>query len=334
MNTPCREDGLDVLTKVGGFEIGALAGVVLGAAANRCAVVLDGLNTTAAAMIADALHPLARRYMFASHLSGEPAHINALEHLGLAPCIDMGIRLGRSDWGVRGRRDAQTVGCIAAEDAGECGRAEKCLRGRFLASCPLDEEAMSKCQERLDNLIKPLNSLGAFEMLARKMAGVTGLPRPKMLQSSLVLAAEGKSEPSLTAHVFAAHVGARLAWFDAGKGRGNSRGGMLAAIESGIRIAQVEVAKGSRILGLEPGEQYFCGGFHHQRQQCRSFRSGCNAGGGRKPGDSRLVGVILGAAAERAAVVLDDAATLAGALGCSRVGASGRGISRWLAFFR
>ena len=96
MNMPCREDGLDVLTKVGGFEIGALAGVVLGAAANRCAVVLDGLNTTAAAMIADAIHPLARKYMFASHLSGEPAHINALEHLGLAPCIDMGIRLGEA----------------------------------------------------------------------------------------------------------------------------------------------------------------------------------------------------------------------------------------------
>ena len=95
-NKPRREDGLDVLAKVGGFEIGALAGVVLGAAANRSAVIVDGLNTTAAAMIADAIAPLSRQYMFASHLSGEPAHISALEYLGLEPCLDMGVRLGEA----------------------------------------------------------------------------------------------------------------------------------------------------------------------------------------------------------------------------------------------
>lgn len=95
-NKPQAKDGLGVLAKVGGFEIGALAGVVLGAAANRCAVIIDGLNTTAAAMIADAIHPLSRRYIFSSHLSGEPAHIVALSHLGLEPCIDMGVRLGEA----------------------------------------------------------------------------------------------------------------------------------------------------------------------------------------------------------------------------------------------
>ena len=95
-NNPRREDGIDVLSKVGGFEIGALTGVVLAAAANRCAVVMDGLNTTAAMMIADAIHPLSRRYMFASHLSGEPAHITALSYLGLKPCLNMGVRLGEA----------------------------------------------------------------------------------------------------------------------------------------------------------------------------------------------------------------------------------------------
>jgi nicotinate-nucleotide--dimethylbenzimidazole phosphoribosyltransferase len=95
-NKPQAGDGLDVLAKVGGFEIGALAGVVLGAAANRCAVVIDGLNTTAAAMIADAINPGSRRYVFSSHLSGEPAHIVALGHLDLEPCIDMGVRLGEA----------------------------------------------------------------------------------------------------------------------------------------------------------------------------------------------------------------------------------------------
>ena len=95
-NQPDRKDGIDVLAKVGGFEIGALAGVVLGAAANRCAIVVDGLNTTAAAMIAEAVAPLCRQVLFSSHLSGEPAHVHALGHLGLEPCVDMGVRLGEA----------------------------------------------------------------------------------------------------------------------------------------------------------------------------------------------------------------------------------------------
>lgn len=95
-NQICATDGVDVLAKVGGFEIGALAGVILGAAANRCAVVVDGLNTTAAAMIADAIQPLCRQYLFSSHLSGEPAHIYALGQLDLEPCVDMGVRLGEA----------------------------------------------------------------------------------------------------------------------------------------------------------------------------------------------------------------------------------------------
>lgn len=96
VNKPDAKDGLDVLAKVGGFEIGALAGVVLGCAANRSAVVIDGLNTTAAALIANAIHPVSKEYMFASHLSGEPAHIIALRYLTLEACLDMGVRLGEA----------------------------------------------------------------------------------------------------------------------------------------------------------------------------------------------------------------------------------------------
>ncbi|VBB07810.1 nicotinate-nucleotide-dimethylbenzimidazole phosphoribosyltransferase prokaryotic [Lucifera butyrica] len=95
-NQPDPGDGLDVLSKIGGFELGALAGVVLGAAANRCPVVIDGLNTTASALIAHAVAPLSKDFILASHLSGEPAHSNALSHLGLTPCVDMGIRLGEA----------------------------------------------------------------------------------------------------------------------------------------------------------------------------------------------------------------------------------------------
>lgn len=94
VNKPNPQDGLDVLAKVGGFELGALAGVILGSAANRCAVVIDGLNTTAAALIANAIEPLSKEYMFASHLSGEPAHIIALRHLQLEACLELGVRLG------------------------------------------------------------------------------------------------------------------------------------------------------------------------------------------------------------------------------------------------
>lgn len=96
VNQPNPEDGLDVLMKIGGFETGALAGVILGCAANRCAVIIDGLNTTAAAMIAAAISPLCKQYLFASHLSGEPAHVVALDFLGLKACVDVGVRLGEA----------------------------------------------------------------------------------------------------------------------------------------------------------------------------------------------------------------------------------------------
>ncbi len=96
INRPNPKDGIDVLAKVGGFEIGALAGVVLGCAANGCAVVIDGLNTTAAALIANAIHPKSKEYIFASHLSGEPAHIIALGVLNLEACLDMGVCLGEA----------------------------------------------------------------------------------------------------------------------------------------------------------------------------------------------------------------------------------------------
>ena len=94
VNRPDPSDGLDVLAKVGGFEIGGMAGICLGAAARRVPVVVDGLITSAGALIADALCPLAREYMVASHLSAEPGHRFALAHLGLKAYLDLGLRLG------------------------------------------------------------------------------------------------------------------------------------------------------------------------------------------------------------------------------------------------
>jgi len=93
-NDPDPGDGLDVLAKVGGFEIGGIAGCILAAAGHGIPVVLDGLISTAGALIADRLAPACRGYMFAGHVSEEPGHGYMLDHLGLEPLLDLGLRLG------------------------------------------------------------------------------------------------------------------------------------------------------------------------------------------------------------------------------------------------
>ena len=94
INKPNPDDVLDVLAKVGGFEIGGLTGVMLAAAANRKPMVVDGFISTAAAMIAVALAPAARDYMIAAHSSQERGHKRMLEWLGLNPLLDLNLRLG------------------------------------------------------------------------------------------------------------------------------------------------------------------------------------------------------------------------------------------------
>ncbi len=94
VNRPNPADPLDVLSKVGGYEIGALAGVVLGAARKQVTVLVDGYIATAAALIASHLEPTCRDYMIGSHLSAEPAHAKMLEKLNLPPVINMGMRMG------------------------------------------------------------------------------------------------------------------------------------------------------------------------------------------------------------------------------------------------
>jgi len=94
VNKPDPGNPLDVLAKVGGFEIGGLAGVILGAAANRIPVVIDGFVSGAAALIATALSPAVKNYLIAGHLSAESGHRFLLEYLGLKPLLDLGMRLG------------------------------------------------------------------------------------------------------------------------------------------------------------------------------------------------------------------------------------------------
>jgi nicotinate-nucleotide--dimethylbenzimidazole phosphoribosyltransferase len=94
VNKPSREQPLDALAKVGGFELAGLAGVMLGAAAKKVPILLDGFITGAAALVAVAICPAARDYLIASHQSVEPGHRHILEHLGLRPLLNLDLRLG------------------------------------------------------------------------------------------------------------------------------------------------------------------------------------------------------------------------------------------------
>ena len=94
VNRPDPADPLDVLATVGGFEIGGICGWILGGAAGGFPVVVDGFISTAAAMLAVAIEPNVKGYLFAGHLSEEKGHRKALEYLGLEPLLDLRMRLG------------------------------------------------------------------------------------------------------------------------------------------------------------------------------------------------------------------------------------------------
>jgi len=94
INRPDPADGLDVLAKVGGFEIAGIAGLILGAAARRKPVLIDGFISTAGALIAVSLAPACRDYLIAAHRSVEPGHKIMHAHLGLTPLLDLNLRLG------------------------------------------------------------------------------------------------------------------------------------------------------------------------------------------------------------------------------------------------
>lgn len=94
LHTPHISRPLDLLSRLGGFEIAAMCGVCIAAARNRCPVLMDGFISTAAATIAVALKPKVRDYLIAAHQSPEPGHRVLLEHLSLDPILCLNMRLG------------------------------------------------------------------------------------------------------------------------------------------------------------------------------------------------------------------------------------------------
>ncbi|MEX2376240.1 MAG: nicotinate-nucleotide--dimethylbenzimidazole phosphoribosyltransferase [Dehalococcoidia bacterium] len=109
VNRPDPTSGIDLLAKIGGFEVGVLAGVYLGAAARSIPVVVDGVISGAAALIAATMSPDVRDYLIASHRSAEPGHTITLTHLRLEPLLDLGMRLGEGSGAALG----MTL-CVAA----------------------------------------------------------------------------------------------------------------------------------------------------------------------------------------------------------------------------
>ena len=114
VNKPDGSDPIGVLARIGGFEIGLLAGVMIGAAAQRR---IDGFITSAAALLACAIAPGVRHYLIASHRSSERGHRVALHALGLRPLLDLGMRLGEGTGAVLGMSVIEMAAACLSEMA-------------------------------------------------------------------------------------------------------------------------------------------------------------------------------------------------------------------------
>ena len=226
VNCPNPHDGLDVLAKVGGFEFGCIAGLILGAAARRMLVILDGANTTSAALVAHALAPNCAHYLLASHSSlTEHSHPHALRHLGLTPILRLDIRLSEAAgssivlrllgqmlkvWETIDTsadpplplRMARSPFPASEEGYDRAISASSAYGGRGGQRAPIgrirlpNQSSMSACQYRLDNLAKPIHSLGYLERIAVQLAGVMHCERPPLdTQAALLLITEKKELP-------------------------------------------------------------------------------------------------------------------------------------------
>jgi len=129
INRPDPGRGLDVLAKIGGAEIGGIAGLCIGAAENSIPVVIDGFISTAGALIAYTLNPDVADYLFAAHHSVERGHQAMLTHMNLRPILDLDLRLGEGtgaalamtmmDAGLKIYREMATFGEAGVSDKNE-----------------------------------------------------------------------------------------------------------------------------------------------------------------------------------------------------------------------
>lgn len=129
VNTPDRRDGFDVLAKVGGFEIGGLTGLIIGAAAHRKPVIVDGFAATAAAMIAVSLEPFVRDYLFCTQADSEPGQIALMEQIRRPGLVALPLDPGTGAGAVLGMQVVEAAAaklggltlCTGSEDHGAIG---------------------------------------------------------------------------------------------------------------------------------------------------------------------------------------------------------------------
>ncbi len=209
-NQPDINDGVDILAHLGGFELGAITGTILGAAAHRAFVILDGLNTGAAALMAAACCPRITGYLMSSHLAAEPAQKSTLEKLKLKPHMDLRFRLGEATGssiasrlidimvaacnGLTEKNNLQTISetilplssldFTLPEKSDFSSRSMQDINNSIPAP---DEELRQNCQYYLDNLTKPARCCGRLEDIALQLAVSSGDKKPPLTLPRAIL---------------------------------------------------------------------------------------------------------------------------------------------------
>ncbi|WP_303017363.1 nicotinate-nucleotide--dimethylbenzimidazole phosphoribosyltransferase [uncultured Mitsuokella sp.] len=337
VNRPDPDDAIDILAKVGGFEFGCMAGLILGAALHRKLVILDGANCGAAALLAQKLAPASIACTMASHFGSEKSHHFMLESLGLQPILHLDLRLGEAigssiasnilegmiaSWQALRREESGTDSL--ASDHCEMREEEVKLTDKtfdfYLTTMPTpDREAMESCKLRIDNLTKPVDSLGCLEQIAAELAGCSGNERPDIETSrmAMICFTAQDSVPPAMEDAMAAQAGltgARLAIAQLAPGKstaaafdfGREEGERYAVMNEVIALAAID------------GEGEPCGAMNRALREALLTESGAL----RFKGDnflghvppryqgivSSLLGAMIAAAHNGAMIVLDSEA--------------------------
>lgn len=209
VNKPDPNDGIDVISKLGGFELACITGIILGAAANRCFVVLDGFNTGSAALVAQAICPEITNYLMASHLAAEPAHNAILKKLNLSPYMDLQFRLGEAtgssiavnilDCAIEAYQSvyqaalAETDKLIRPNIPQADLNTKTTLLKRTRNIPALDADIQKQCRFRIDNLTKPIYSLGRLEEIAEHISGIVKKVKPTSVRKKIIVLTSEKS---------------------------------------------------------------------------------------------------------------------------------------------
>ncbi len=337
VNRPDPDDAIDILAKVGGFEFGCMAGLILGAALHRKLVILDGANCGAAALLAQKLAPASIACTMASHFGSEKSHHFMLESLGLQPILHLDLRLGEAigssiasnilegmiaSWQALRREESGTDSL--ASDHCEMREEEVKLTDKtfdfYLNTIPTpDREAMEACKLRIDNLTKPVDSLGCLEQIAAELAGCSGNERPDIETSRMAMicfTAQDSVPPAMeeTMAAQADLIGARLAIAQLSPGK-RAAAAFDFGREEGERYA---VMNEVIALSATDGEGEPCGAMSSALRQALLTESGAL----RFRGDdfldhvspryqgivSSLLGAMIAAAHNGAMIVLDSEA--------------------------